>query len=162
MLESGTFETRLSLAFITDSAFDFSQYKKNALPNTKQAINVYILRDQSIILTKNFSTDDSMINMFFSGFTRTVKTEFGQDVVPTTQPYNQGLVLEAGLFKFVNINTTQTYEVKNTKDISQTYQLISQLVNQEQIFLNQLESFMQMLIKSKVFGPASTQPPTNQ
>ena len=88
MLESGTFETRLSLAFITDSAFDFSQYKKNALPNTKQAINVYILRDQSIILTKNFNTGDSMINMFFSGFTRTVKTEFGQDVVPTTQPYN--------------------------------------------------------------------------
>ena len=123
MLESGTFETRLSLAFITDSAFDFSQYKKNALPNTKQAINVYILRDQAIILTKNFNTDDSMINMFFSGFTRTVKTEFGQDV-PAAQPYNQGLVLEAGLFKFVNINTAKTYEVKNTKDISQTYQLI--------------------------------------
>ena len=86
LLESGTFETRLSLAFITSSAFDFSQYKKNALPSTKQAINVYILRDQAIILTKNFNTDDSMINMLFNGFTRTLRTEFGQDVVPTTQP----------------------------------------------------------------------------
>ena len=120
LLESGTFETRLSLAFITSSAFDFSQYKKNALPSTKQAINVYILRDQAIILTKNFNTDDSMINMLFNGFTRTLRAEFGQDVVPTTQPYNQGLVLETGLFKFVNINTAEIYEVKNTKDISQT------------------------------------------
>ena len=76
---------------------------------------------------------------------------FGQNIVASKQAYNQGLVLEKGLFKFVNINSTTLYEVKNTKDISQTYQLLSQLINQEQKFLNQLESFMQMLIKSKVF-----------
>ena len=101
-----------------------------------------------------------MINMLFAGFQRALKSEFGQDIVPTTQNYNQGLVLEGGQFKFVNMNTTQIYEVKNTKDMSQTYQIISQLVNQEQTFLNQLESFMAMLIKSKVFGPSSTQSPT--
>ena len=71
---------------------------------------------------------------------------FGQNIVPSKQPYNQGLVLEKGLFKFVNINSTTLYEVKNTKDISQTYQLLSQLINQEQKFLNQLESFMQIKI----------------
>ena len=162
MLESGTFETRLSLAFITDSAFDFGQYQTNTLPSTKQAVNVFILRDQEIILTKNFNTDSSMINMFFPGFTKIMLDNFGQNIVPSKQPFNQGLVLEKGLFKFVNINSTTLYEVKNTKDISQTYQLLSQLINQEQKFLNQLESFMQMLIKSKVFGPTSTQAPVVQ
>ena len=138
-LVSGTFET-----FITDSVFDFGQYKKNTLPSTKQAVNVYILRDQEIILTKNFNTDSSMINMFFPGFTKIMLEEFGQNIVSTKQAYNQGLVLDKGLFKFVNINSTNLYEVKNTKDISQTFQLLSQLINQEQKFLNQLESFMQM------------------
>ena len=69
------------------------------------------------------------------------------NIVPTKQAYNQGLILDKGLFKFVNINSTNLYEVKNTKDISQTYQLLSQLINQEQKFLNQLESFMQIKIK---------------
>ena len=95
-------------------------------------MNVYILRDQEIILTKNFNTDSSMINMFFPGFTKIMLEEFGQNIVPTKQSYNQGLVLDKGLFKFVNINSTNLYEVKNTKDISQTYQLLSQLINQEQ------------------------------
>ena len=128
MLEGGTFQTRLSLAFITDSAFNFGQYQTNTLPSTKQAVNVFILRDQEIILTKNFNTDSSMINMFFPGFTKIMQDNFGQNIVPSKQPFNQGLVLEKGLFKFVNINSTTLYEVKNTKDISQTYQILSQLI----------------------------------
>ena len=157
MLEGGTFETRLSLAFITDSAFDFGQYQTNTLPSTKQAVNVFILRDQEIILTKNFNTDSSMINMFFPGFTKIMLEEFGQNIVPTKQAYNQGLVLDKGLFKFVNINSTSLYEVKNTKDISQTNQLLSQLINQEQTFLNQLESFMQIKITN--LNLVAIQPP---
>ena len=149
MLESGSFETRLSLAFITDSAFDFAQYQTNTLPSTKQAVNVFILRDQEIILTKNFNTDSSMINMFFPGFTKIMHDNFGQNIVPSKQPFNQGLVLEKGLFKFVNINSTTLYEVKNTKDISQTYHFLSQLIKHEQTFFSSSQSawiflFLQM------------------
>ena len=69
--------------------------------------------------------EDSMINMFFPGFTQTVHRTFGQTVVPTIQPYNQGLVLEAGKFKFVNMNTSTIYEVKNTVDMFQAFRVFS-------------------------------------
>ena len=71
MLEGGTFETRLSLAFITDSAFDFGQYQTNTLPSTKQAVNVFILRDQEIILTKNFNTDFYVLLLRKKGHSKT-------------------------------------------------------------------------------------------
>ena len=44
--------------------------------------------------------------------------------------------------------------------MSQTYRTFSQLINQDQKFLNQLQSFMSMLINSKVFEPSSTPVPT--
>ena len=101
-----------------------------------------------------------MVNIFFPGFTATLRNTFGQTVIPTRQPFNQGLVLEAGQFKFVNMNTSDIYEVQNTVDMSQAYRTFSQLINQDQKFLNQLESFMSMLINSQVFEPSSTPVPT--
>ena len=100
-----------------------------------------------------------MVNVFFPGFTATLQRTFGQTVVPTKQPFNQGLVLEAGQFKFVNMNTSDIYEVQNTVDMSQAYRTFSQLINQDQRFLNQLQSFMSMLIDSQVFEPSSTPKP---
>ena len=159
-LDNGNYKTRLSLAFITASAFDFKNYKPNTLPLTKQAVDVWILRDQTILLTKNSNSEDSMVNMLFPGFTSTLRNTFGQTVIPTRQPFNQGLVLEAGQFRFVNMNISDIYEVRKTPDMSQTYRTFSQLINQDQKFLNQLQSFMSMLINSKVFGPSSTPVPT--
>ena len=150
------------MAFITASAFDFKDYQKGSLPLTKQAVDVWVLRDQVILLTKNSNSEDSMVNMLFPGFTSTLKTNFGQDVIPTKQPFNQGLVLENGQFLFVNMNISETYEVRKTPDMSQTYRTFSQLINQDQKFLNQLQSFMSMLVKSKVFGPSSKQLPANK
>ena len=73
---------------------------------------------------------------------------FGQNIVPSKQPFNQGLVLEKGLFKFVNINSTTLYEVKNTKDISQTYHFLSQLIKHEQTFLRYGLLFRSTCIKN--------------
>ena len=103
-----------------------------------------------------------MVNMLFPGFTSTLRTNFGQNVIPTKQPFNQGLVLEAGQFRFVNMNISDTYEVRKTPDMSQTYRTFSQLINQDQKFLNQLQSFMSMLVNSKVFGPSSKPLPANK
>ena len=158
-LDNGNYKTRLSLAFITASSFDFKNYQPNTLPLTSQAVDVWILRDQTSLLTQNSKIEDSMVNMFFPGFTATLRRTFGQTVIPTRQPFNQGLVLEAGQFKFVNMNTSDIYEVQKTVDMSQAYRTFSQLINQDQQFLNQLESFMSMLIDSQVFEPSSTPKP---
>ena len=128
-LENGNYQTRLALAFITASAFDFKDYQRGSLPLTKQAVDVWILRYQVILLTKNSNSEDSMVNMLFPGFTSTLRNNFGQDVIPTKQPFNQGLVLENGQFRFVNMNISETYEVRKTPDMSQTYRTFSQLIN---------------------------------
>ena len=129
---------------------------------TAQSVDVWLLRDQEILITKS-TIDDQMVNMFFPGFTATVLRIFGQTVVPTKQPYNQALVLEAGIFKFVNMNTPTIYEVSNTVELSQAFRIFSQLINQDQRFLNQMNSFMSMLVASEVFQPTSTpNPQSNQ
>jgi hypothetical protein len=124
-LDNGNFKTRLSLAFITASSFDFKSYQPSNLPMSHQSVDVWLLRDQTVLITKNSKIEDSMINMFFPGFTQTLQRTFGQTVVPTIQPYNQGLVLEAGKFKFVNMNTSTIYEVKNTVDMYQAFRVFS-------------------------------------
>ena len=158
-LDNGNYKTRLSLAFITASSFDYKSYQPSSLPLTSQSVDVWLLRGQTVLITKNSKTEDSMVNMFFPGFTSTMQRTFGQSVVPTKQPFNQGLVLGNGQFKFVNMNTSDTYEVLNTVDISQAYRTFLQLINQDQRFLNQLQSFMSMLIDSRVFEPSTIPKP---
>ena len=126
------------------------------------SVDVWLLRNQEVLITKG-TIDDQMINMFFPGFSATVLQNFGQTIVPTKQPYNQALVLEAGIFKFVKMTTPTTYEVSNTVELTQAFRIFSQLINQDQKFLNQMQSFMSMLVDSQVFQPTSTpNPQSNQ
>jgi hypothetical protein len=156
--ENGNFVTRLGLAFITGASFDFKALRKNSLPSTSQSIDVWLLRGQEVLLTKGSNKEDEVINMMFSGFTSTMSTNFAQDVTPTKQNFNQGLVLEEGLFKFVPMNTSSVYEVQVNADMSQVFRTFTQLIHQDQKFLNQLESFQKMLINSNVFQNPSTTP----
>ena len=96
---------------MTGSSFDFKALRRNSLPSENQSIDVWILRGQEVLLTKGSKHDDEVVNMMFSGFSTSMHTNFAQVVTPTQQNYNQGLVLEAGLFKFVPMNTSSVYEV---------------------------------------------------
>ena len=57
------------------------------------------------------------------------------------------------------MNTPTIYEVTNTVEMSQAFRVFSQLINQDQRFLNQMNSFMSMLVASEVFQPTSTANP---
>ena len=57
------------------------------------------------------------------------------------------------------MDTPQVYEVTNTVEMSQAFRVFSQLINQDERFLNQLKSFMSMLVDSQVFEPTSTPNP---
>ena len=148
---------------MTGSSFDFKALRRNSLPSENQSIDVWILRGQEVLLTKGSKHDDEVVNMMFSGFSTSMHTNFAQVVTPTKQNYNQGLVLEAGLFKFVPMNTSSVYEVQNNPDMSQVFRTFTQLIDQDKKFLHQLESFQKMLIKSNVFqDPSSTPIPPNE
>ena len=129
---------------MTGSSFDFKSLRSNSLPSENQSIDVWILRDQEVLLTKNSKHDDEIVNMMFQGFSQTMRTNFAQVVIPTRQNYNQGLVLEAGLFRFVHMNTSDVYEVQSNPDMSQIYRTFTQLIDQDKKFLNQLQSFQNM------------------
>ena len=143
----GNYVTRLALAFMTGASFDFKALRKNSLPSTSQSIDVWLLRGQEVLLTKGSNKEDEVINMMFSGFTSTMSTNFAQDVTPTKQNFNQGLVLEEGLFKFVPMNTSSVYEVQNNADMSQVFRTFTQLIHQDKKILNQLESFQKMFVR---------------
>jgi hypothetical protein len=136
--DNGNFVTRLALAFMTGSSFDFKSLRRNSLPSETQSIDVWILRDQEVLLTKNAKHDDEIVNMMFNGFSQTMRTNFAQVVTPTKQNYNQGLVIEAGLFKFVPMNTSTVYEVQSNPDMSQVYRTFTQLIDQDKkkFFIN--------------------------
>ena len=91
--EAGNFVTQLSLAFMTAAARDFKLLVPSNLPSTPCAIDVWILRGQDILLTKGWRAEDEIVNMKFDGFKQQIATIFSQTIIPTVQPYNQGLVL---------------------------------------------------------------------
>ena len=81
------------------------------------AIDVWILRGQDILLTRDWSSEDQVINMNFTGFEKQIKTVFSQTLEPTFQPYNQGLVIIDQKFKFVRMESSLVFEVNATPDL---------------------------------------------
>ena len=75
----GVILTRLDFAFMTDSTFNFGTMDPNHLPTSPTALNVYILRNQSILMTNIMHTDNTM-NLEFAGFKNQIDTTFGQTI----------------------------------------------------------------------------------
>ena len=61
---------------MTSSAKDVDQLNPKDLPKIPSALDVWILRDQEILLTRNWDDEDQVINMDFSGFQNQIRTVF--------------------------------------------------------------------------------------
>ena len=72
---------RLDIAFMASSAYDFKQLKPSDLPVIPTSIDVWILRGQDILLTKDWASEDLIINMKFTGFQQTISRTFSQTIV---------------------------------------------------------------------------------
>ena len=93
--------TRLDIAFMTGSSYDFKRLKPSPLPSVDTSINVWILHGQDILLTKDWAANDQIVNIKFIGFSQSISTTFSQTLTPTVQPFNQGLVIIDQQFQFV-------------------------------------------------------------
>ena len=84
--------TRLDISFMTSSAYNYKDLQPAALPILPTAIDLWILRDQAILLTRDLA-GDKVINVNFTGFETQVNTVFSQSLKPTVKPFNLGLVI---------------------------------------------------------------------
>ena len=143
--------TRLDIAFMTGASFDFKFLRPDNLPSVASSIDVWILRGQDILLTKDWAADDQIVNMKFTGFSQSISNTFSQTVTPTVQPFNQGLVIIDQIFQFVKMESNDAFQVNSTADLDQVFRTITQIVDQEINFLSQLKSFEAMLHTANVF-----------
>ena len=143
--------TRLDIAFMTSSSYDYKQLIPSSLPVTATSILVWILRGQDILLTKDWEANDQTVSMKFAGFSKQISDTFSQTLVPEVQPFNQGLVIVNKIFQFVKMESRSTFEVNSTADLEQVFCTLTQIIGQEINFLTQLKSFKVMLHNSDVF-----------
>ena len=109
------------------------------------------MKDQEIILTKNWENEDQVVNMNFSGFQKQIMKVFLQTLMPKAQPFNQGLVIIDQTFQFINMESPLVFETNATFDLKRDYTTLYQIIDQEINFLTQLTSFQSMLHSAKVF-----------
>ena len=152
------YHTKLGIAFVTSSEFSFKKLKPADLPSGNVALDVYLLREQEVLITKNYQDEDELRNMLFSGFSNLLFRTFSQTLVPIKQNFNQVLVLEDKKFKFVPLSSPLTYAVNTTIELAQVFEIVAQIINKEQEILNQLLAFRDMLIQTSVFEAAGDSP----
>ena len=135
---------------MASAAEDFATLDPANLPSIPTSIDIWILRGQQIILSQKFQSDEAF-NWQFPGFIDHIKTTFGQTISAQKQDYNQALILQEKQFKFVRLDSNDTFACKKTKKLAQLVALFEQIVSQEQSFLDQLNSFTNMLHEAEIF-----------
>ena len=106
---NGDFRTRLNIIFKTSSPKKVDDLDPAKLPIVPTSLDMWVLRDQSIVLTMNWETNDEVINMNFTGFTAEILKTFSQTLVPTSKPYNQGLVVIDKVLQFVSMDSAMNF-----------------------------------------------------
>ena len=71
---NGNCMTRLNIIFMTSSAKNVDDLNPKDLPKFPSALDVWILRDQEILLTRHWDAEDQVINMDFLGLQKQIKT----------------------------------------------------------------------------------------
>ena len=79
------------------------EFNYSSLPIEPISLDMFILRDQEIVITSNWVIDQT-ITMGFPGRIEAINQRFSQVLVLVKQPFNQALVLIDQEFQFVNMN----------------------------------------------------------
>ena len=143
---------------MTNSANAFALLDPANLPTVNTAIDVWILRNQKVILSTEYDAD-SGLNWQFSTFKTNIKRDFQQTITVTTQDFNQVLVLRGGIFSFISFDSTETFSCKNTSHLFQVGILFKQIIEQENSFLTELTQFQTMLHQAQIITTTSTTSP---
>jgi hypothetical protein len=118
---------------MSSAAFQFALLNTTALPDYDVAIDVWIIRNQDIILTQHYQHNEGL-NWQFQNFVDVLQSRFGQTIQIKKQNFNQILVIQNQQFSFQNFNSDSMYMVQNTTHLIQLATLFSQIIEQENHF----------------------------
>ena len=90
---------------MTSAPMQVGDLKPERLPTQPMSLDMFILRDQNIVLTVNWVTSDQVVTMDFPSFITVLNDRFSQTLTPVQRPYNQALVLIDQVFKFIDMNS---------------------------------------------------------
>ena len=136
---------------MSSAAHNFALLDPASLPLAKIAIDVWIIRNQDVILTQHYNHDQGL-NWQFAKFIEDIQTKFDQTITVQRQDYNQVLVLRDQQFSFVNFDSNTMYLCKNTTHLTHLATLFAQIVEQENSFLLELTTFQSMLQQSEIIS----------
>ena len=122
---------------MSGAATAFASLDPNDLPMDPTALDIWILRDQNIILSTHITSEES-INLQFQGFIANILDTFAQTITIKAMPYHQALVLKDKQFVFERMDSSDKYAAKTNKRLSQIATLFTQIVKQEISFMSQL------------------------
>ena len=151
------FYAKVHIIFMTSSAHTFALLDPSNLPTESIAIDVWILRNQNVILTTKYQSD-SGLNWQFSTSTQGLKSRFHQEITFSQQAYNQVLVLRNGMFSFTSFDSTEMFLCKNSSHLFHMAILFGQIIEQEIDFLTELTAFQSMLYKAKILTTTTILP----
>ena len=134
------YHAKLPIIFMASSALNFATLDPNDLPSSNVAVDIYVIRNQDVILSQFFH-NDTALNWQFPKFVSDFKKRFGQDITVSKQNYNQILVIRNLEFSFVDFDSNDMFLCKNSTHLAQIATLFSQIIEQENSFLLQLKSF---------------------
>jgi hypothetical protein len=111
------YHAQVHLIFMSSAAFNFALLDPSALPMSNIAIDVWIIRNQDVILTQHYNHDQGL-NWQFPKFIEDLQLRFDQTISVQRQDYNQVLVLCDQQFSFVNFDSNDMYLCKNTTHLT--------------------------------------------
>ena len=86
--EDGRFCAKLNIIFMCSAPLRVGDLIPGNLPAENVSLDMYILRDQEIVITSNWVTSDETITMDFDGCVTAIIDRFSQTLTLIKQPYN--------------------------------------------------------------------------
>ena len=143
------FSTPLTLIFLSSAPISINDIDPSQLPEFPTSLDMYVLKDQTIVLTTTWITDIT-ITMDFENCKKEIFERFSQTLILTQRPYNQAFVIVDKIFQFIGMNDSQKFNAKITPDLTRIYTTINHVINQENAFLRQRTLFNDMLMSADI------------
>ena len=102
------FSAPLNLIFLSSAPISIDKLDPLELPNLPLALDMYILKDQSLVLTSTW-VEDITITLDFQICKTKLHERFSQHISISKQPFNQALVLKNKIFMFIDMNDDQKF-----------------------------------------------------
>merc|ERR1712215_199459 len=144
------YSSPLNLIFLVSAPNSIDKLDPLKLPDLPLSLDVYILKDQSLVLTSTW-VEDILITLDFNICQTKTQERFSPKISVIQQPFDQALVIKNKVFMFVNMDSDENFYGKKNPDLQRIYTILQHIISQEKSFLTQLANFNEMLKKTDIF-----------